>query len=206
MDVSWMVFPPLFVVRVLLTCSLGKSTALRANEREREAWGALVAAQNFRSGFSSRLQPREFRIEIESYRFYMQGCEYPFPLPVSLLLYSLFFSYLPPNSLWLVSAFAACASGKHICQRDALHLIILGCKRRITFYCPMLTSDSQANYTVNEQTWTASRRSWRLVFCSGNGKKRVMCSWVPFCWCATVLCAMAFVDLTNLAFAHRNLL
>jgi hypothetical protein len=70
-----MVFPPLFVVRVLLTCALGKTTALRANAtheetREREERGVLVAAQNSRSGFSSRLQPREFRIELESYRFY----------------------------------------------------------------------------------------------------------------------------------------
>jgi hypothetical protein len=53
----------------------GKTTALRANAtheetREREERGVLVAAQNSPSGFSSRLQPREFRIELESYRFY----------------------------------------------------------------------------------------------------------------------------------------
>lgn len=52
----------------------------------------------------------------------MQGREYPCPLLVSLLLYSLFFSYLPPISLWLVPAFAACASGKHICYREMLSI------------------------------------------------------------------------------------
>ncbi len=55
--------PPLFVVRVLLTCALGETTALRANatheerERQREERGPLVAAQNSRSQFSSQLQP-----------------------------------------------------------------------------------------------------------------------------------------------------
>jgi hypothetical protein len=58
-------FPPLFVVRVLLTCALGKTTALRANatheerEREREERGPLVAAQNSRSQFSSRFAARK---------------------------------------------------------------------------------------------------------------------------------------------------
>jgi len=52
----------------------------------------------------------------------MQGREYPCPLLVSLLLYNLFFSYLPPISLRLVPAFAACASGKHICYREMLSI------------------------------------------------------------------------------------
>jgi len=71
------VFPPLLVVRVLLTCALGKTTALRANatheECEREERGPLVAAQNSRSGFSLRLriQNRNRVVSILHCRFFI---------------------------------------------------------------------------------------------------------------------------------------